>query len=195
MRPLVRWAYGRAARVRGQRAEELRELRREELRRGLKSIGRPVRISEPAEIWPLETVSIGSNVVIHGPVYMWAEGGIRIGDNVAIARGCSIVTASHVIEGDLLPWAEESELHAVTIEDNVWIGINVLVLPGVTIHEGAVVGAGSVVTKDVPRCAIVGGNPAALIRYRDVERYERLKAERRFRIIPTDIGHESLITR
>ena len=55
----------------------------------------------------------------------------------------------------------------VTIENDVWIGANCLILPGVTIGEGAVVAGGSVVTKDVPAYAIVGGTPAKIIRMRD----------------------------
>ncbi len=53
------------------------------------------------------------------------------------------------------------------IEDDVWIGANVIILPGVHVKKGAVIGAGSIVTKDVPGYAIVAGNPAKIIRYRD----------------------------
>ena len=58
----------------------------------------------------------------------------------------------------------------VRIKRNVWIGANATILPGVTIGENAVVGAGSVVTKDVPDNAVVAGNPARLIRFLDAER-------------------------
>ena len=71
-------------------------------------------------------------------------------------------------------------LRPVRICQNVWVGANTLVAPGVTVHEGAVVAMGSVLTKDVPAGAIVGGNPAKVIKYRDMERYERLKAEGKF---------------
>lgn len=54
----------------------------------------------------------------------------------------------------------------IIIEDDVWIGANSVILPGVTIKKGAVVGAGSVVTKDVPSYAVVCGNPARVIKYR-----------------------------
>ena len=57
----------------------------------------------------------------------------------------------------------------VRIRRNVWVGANVTILPGVTIGENAVIGAGSVVTKDVPDNAVVAGNPARLIRYLDAE--------------------------
>jgi hypothetical protein len=54
------------------------------------------------------------------------------------------------------------------------------IVPGVTVGEGAVLGAGSVVTKSVPKYAVVGGNPAKVIKYRDIEMFERLKAEKKY---------------
>ena len=59
-------------------------------------------------------------------------------------------------------------------------GNRVTVVGGVSIGEGAIIAAGSVVTKDVPRCAIVGGNPARIIKYRNIEHFEKLKKEKRF---------------
>ena len=56
--------------------------------------------------------------------------------------------------------------YSVIIENDVWIGDNVLILPGVTIHTGAIIGAGALVNSDIPAYAIVGGVPAKLIRYR-----------------------------
>jgi maltose O-acetyltransferase len=60
-----------------------------------------------------------------------------------------------------------SVLKKITIEKDVWIGAQAVILPGVTVGEGAVVGAGAVVTKDVPPFAIIGGAPARIIRMRD----------------------------
>ena len=67
----------------------------------------------------------------------------------------------------------------VNIGENVWIGSRVTILPGVNIGEGAVVGAGSVVTGNVPKGAVVGGNPAKVIKYRNLELYDKLKQEGR----------------
>lgn len=169
------------------------QMRNAKFRRGLKSIGERVRISEPAEMFPLEKITIGSNVVIHGPALIEANGGVCIGSNVAIARGCQILTSNHIYDGEALPWDHASIHKQVVIGDNVWIGTDVIILPGVTLHEGAVVGAGSVVTRDVPACGVVAGNPARIKKYRDVERYERNKREGRLRLIPDDISRCTLV--
>lgn len=70
----------------------------------------------------------------------------------------------------------------VVIEDGVWVGCNVVILKGVTVGRGSVVGAGAVVTKDVPPYAVVGGNPAKLIKYRfteeQIKEHERILKER-----------------
>lgn len=65
----------------------------------------------------------------------------------------------------------------VEIGDHVWIGSRVTILPGVTIGEGTVIGAGAVVSKDVPACAVAAGNPIRVIKYRNQEVYQKLKAE------------------
>jgi acetyltransferase-like isoleucine patch superfamily enzyme len=62
----------------------------------------------------------------------------------------------------------------------VWLGSRVTILGGVTIGEGAIIQAGAVVVSDIPKYAIAGGNPAKVFKYRDIEHYERLKAENRF---------------
>ncbi len=60
------------------------------------------------------------------------------------------------------------------------MGARCTIIPGVTIEEGAVVAMGSVVTKDVPKGAVVGGNPAKILKYRDLEKYDKLKSENKF---------------
>ena len=68
----------------------------------------------------------------------------------------------------------------VVIEDNVWLGNRVIVLPGVTIGEGAIIQAGSVVVNDIPKYAIAGGHPAKVFSSRDKDHYEMLKKEGKF---------------
>lgn len=68
----------------------------------------------------------------------------------------------------------------VVIGDNVWLGINVIILGGVTIGEGAIIQAGAVVVKDIPPLGIAGGNPAQVFKYRDIEHYKKLKREKKY---------------
>ena len=81
---------------------------------------------------------------------------------------------------EALPYDDICIHKEVNIEDNVWIGARSTIIPGVRICEGAVIGMGSVVTKDVPAGAVVGGNPAKVLKYRDMEVYEKLKKEKKF---------------
>ena len=68
----------------------------------------------------------------------------------------------------------------INIGDCVWLGNNVIILGGVTIGEGAIIQAGSVVCKDVPAYAVAGGHPATPLKYRDIEHYKKLKSEGRY---------------
>jgi maltose O-acetyltransferase len=128
-----------------------------------------------------DLVSIGSNVRIYNS-FLQGEvpNSIIIGNNVRIAFGTTIWTTNHNYYGEALPYDAGVIVKPVVIEDNVWVGAKSCILPGVTIGEGAIVGMGSVVTKDVPPFAIVGGNPAKVIKYRDADKYEKLKLEGKF---------------
>ena len=97
-------------------------------------------------------------------------GEVEIGKYVMMGTYCTIYTQNHAFSRIDIPMcfqgarAEEK----VVIEDDVWIGGNVTILPGVHIHRGAVIGASAVVTKDVPKYAVVAGNPAKVVKYRNV---------------------------
>ena len=75
---------------------------------------------------------------------------------------------------EMLPYDDYYILKPVTLEKNVWIGANVSICPGVRVGEGAVIALGSVVTKDVPKYSIIGGNPAKILKMRDKEQYNKL---------------------
>lgn len=113
------------------------------------------------------SLSIGDHSVVNRNCRLDARGGLCIGANVSISPECYLITASH--DPHSPNFAGSIKPTAVTIEDYVWLGVRVLVLPGVTIGRGAVVGAGSVVTRDVPSMAIVAGNPARIIGHRNTE--------------------------
>lgn len=113
--------------------------------------------------------------------YVECQGGVEIGRYFHTGRGLTIFSGNHDYESkESIPYGRKSILKPVIIKDFVWCGANVTICPGVTIEEGAVIGAGSVVTKDVPKCAVVAGNPAKVIKYRNIENFERLKNEERF---------------
>jgi acetyltransferase-like isoleucine patch superfamily enzyme len=88
---------------------------------------------------------------------------VEIEDDVFITRGVTIV-AHFTPTPFLRKYISEVEFGKVVIKRGAYIGVNAIILPGVTIGEGAIVGAGSVVTKDVPRLSVVAGNPARVIR-------------------------------
>ena len=98
-------------------------------------------------------------------------GGVTIGDNVMLGPYVSTLSENHRVDRLDVPigWQGTTPLQPPVIEDGAWIGLLALILPGRVIGEGAVVGAGAVVTRDVPPLAIVGGNPAVVIRTRQPE--------------------------
>lgn len=93
---------------------------------------------------------------------------VKIGDNVMMGQDCLIFTSNHETSDITIPMNVQgfSEVRPVVIEDDVWIGARVIILPGVHIGTGCVIGAGSVVTHSVSPYCIVAGNPAKVIRQR-----------------------------
>lgn len=135
--------------------------------RGLfKACGRGVNIERGAYFGDGSEVEIGDysgigvNCRIHGKV--------KIGNDVMMAPEVLILTANHRFDRLDVPMRmqEHYPSEPVAIGDDVWIGTRVIILPGVSIGHGAIVGAGAVVTKDLPQYAIAGGNPARVIKYR-----------------------------
>lgn len=150
--------------------------------RAMKSVGRNVYIRPGYRIWPPCNVSIGDNVWIGDDFCARAEGGLTIGSGTVIARHTEIITSGHNYNSpDLqsLPYDSRFSHSPTVIGENCWIASHVLFVRGVTVGEGAVIGMGAVVTKDVPPLAVVAGNPARVIKYRDRDVYERLKKEGR----------------
>jgi acetyltransferase-like isoleucine patch superfamily enzyme len=123
---------------------------------------------------------LGKNVNFNG-MKIRGKGEVRIGDNFHSGPECIILTQIHNYEGTAIPYDNTYIKRKVIIEDNVWFGVRVLVLPGVTIGEGAIIQAGTVVVKDVPPLAIVGGHPGKVFKYRDKEHYYKLKSEKKFK--------------
>ena len=123
---------------------------------------------------------LGDHVHFNG---MWASGNGRlvIGDWFHSGDGLRIFTRNHNYDkGDAIPYDKTYIAKDVIIGDFVWIGSQVILLPGTTIGEGAIIQAGSVVHGHIPAYAIAGGNPAKVFAQRDVEHFKRLKAEGKF---------------
>lgn len=127
------------------------------------AIGNNVHVEKPIRIDYGCNTSIGSNVFINFNFTVLDPGKITIGDNVFIGPGVSLYTALHPLNiaernthtGTTLP---------ITIGNNVWLASDVKIMPGVTIGDGAVIGAGSVVTKDIPPGMLAVGSPAKVVR-------------------------------
>lgn len=116
------------------------------------------------------SITIGNNTYIgENNNLRAADGDIIIGNNSFISQGITIVTSNHGISKNCLIAKQSwiSKKGKIIVCDDVWIGANSVILPDVTIGKGAVVAAGSIVTKDVPEYAIVAGNPAKILKYRE----------------------------
>jgi acetyltransferase-like isoleucine patch superfamily enzyme len=113
-------------------------------------------------------LSIGENTSIGEQNNIRTGGGaIYIGSNCMISQQVSIVASNHGMQKDQLINGQEWLVGDIRIGDDVWVGCSVQILPGVTIGNGAVIAAGSLVNKDVPENAIVAGVPAKIIKYRE----------------------------
>ena len=137
-------------------------LRASFLRHGLKSCGKNLKVFGRAKVDMLAYISLGDNVTINENVVITAKRAeIIIQNNVTLSSGCVITSIGYNYKKT---GNNRHDGSPITIEDNVWIGANAVILPGVRIGQGAVIGAGAVVTKDVHPATIVGGVPAKLIR-------------------------------
>ena len=128
----------------------------------------------------INNFKIASTSHLKSNTYIECIGGVEIGEYFHTGRDLVLLSTNHNYEGKKIPYDETYIEKSVEIKDFVWFGIGVKVLPGVTVGEGAIVGMGSVVTKDVPPLAIVGGNPAKIIKYRDKDKFDKLKKKRKF---------------
>ena len=152
--------------------------------------GRRVRIDNPwrisvgfrtqieADVWikivtNKAKVTIGDFSFIGRGVEIDVSEEVSIGNHVLIAPGVFITDHSHNIEENKLIFSQGCKFSAVIIEDDVWLGVKSVVLPGVLIGRGAVIGAGAIVTHNVPKNAIVAGVPAKILRYRNVSANEK----------------------
>ncbi len=141
-----------------------------EIRRWL-LIGMGCKVGRRCEIEPHVDVGFRPQLVIGDRCQINQNTQIKtavIGNDVMIAPGVVFLDRMHCFDRLDIPMARQGETKRkpVIVEDDVWIGQNAILMPGVRVGRGAIVGAGAVVTKDVPSMAIVAGVPARVIRYR-----------------------------
>jgi len=135
-------------------------------RRLLQRCGGDVDIEQGAYIGCARDISVVDHSRIG--IRAWIGRGTTIGSRVMMGPEVMIFTSNHRTTRLDVPMSEQgmTEDMPVTIGDDVWIGARAILLPGITINSGSIVGAGAVVTKDVPPGSIVAGNPARVVRYR-----------------------------
>jgi virginiamycin A acetyltransferase len=121
----------------------------------------------------LGDVVIGENSLVNSGTVLFTGNGIRIGNNVLIASNCTFAPTNHQFERIDIPINQQrfrQSKGGITVEDDVWIGANCVVLDGSIIRRGAVIGAGSVVRGEVDAFTVNAGNPLRLLRQRGSNR-------------------------
>lgn len=147
------------------------------IQKNCKSYIEPLRVNGYSTC--TDKTTLGKNVNFNG-MNIDGCGSVNIGDNFHSGVECMIITQNHNYEGSKIPYDDTYICKDVIIEDNVWLGSRVIVLGGVTIGEGAIIQAGSVVVKNIPKYVIAGGHPATVFSNRNIEYYKKLKASKKF---------------
>ena len=146
--------------------------------RQCKSYAEPLKVNYPSFV-NTNTI-LGQNIHLNG-LRIAGQGQVIIGDNFHCGYDCLMITQVHNYDkGDAIPYGNDYIYKKIVIEDNVWLGDRVIILGDATVGEGAIIQAGSVVVKDIPKYALAGGHPAQVFKYRDINHYEKLKKEKKF---------------
>ena len=130
-------------------------------------VGTNINVESGADFENGWCIELGSNSSIG--INSRIPASTKIGDDVMMGPDVVILEAQHRFDDTAIPMTQQGYTDAkpVTICDDVWIGTRAIILPGVTIGKGVVVGAGAIVTKDVPAYAVYAGNPGRIIKYRN----------------------------
>ena len=138
-------------------------LKEELLRELLGGTGRSFTIEQPFHCDYGYNIEIGEKFYANFNCVILDEAPVRFGDNVFVGPNCAFYTALHPLDAGLRSLGLESA-RPITIGNDVWFGGNVIVLPGVTIGDRCVIGAGSVVTRDIPSDSLAFGNPCKAVK-------------------------------
>jgi len=112
-------------------------------------------------------ISLGSNCTVNSYAILYGHGGLEIGNDVRIAPQVMIMPMNHIYKDPHVPIRKQGiRAQGIKIEDDVWLGAGAIVLDGVTIGKGSVIGAGAVVTRDIPPNSVAIGAPARVIKKR-----------------------------
>ena len=133
----------------------------------LQKCGANVRIDHTCHIIVPQKVEIGDNTSISSYTTLYGTFGIKIGCNCLISSNCGISSYNHIVNSSnrYIDIAEDYKYSSpVIIGNNVWIGMNACILPGVSIGDNSIIGSGSIVTKNVPANEIWVGNPAHFVK-------------------------------
>jgi len=131
------------------------------------NIGKNSRLTAPLQGVCFDRVTIGENVYTGGNLLLMVRGGITIEDGAWIAANVQLISNNHDMYERAVLLCKP-----VLIKRNAWIGAGATILPGVCVGKHAVVGAGAVVTKDVPDYAVVVGNPARIVKTLDADKFK-----------------------
>lgn len=160
--------------------EEYTNKRNSWLLTNLKHCGNGIKFNGKVRIAFSQNVEIYNNVHINENAFLNGLGGIIIGENTHIARNFLAYSSNHNYSGACLPY-DDTHIHKlINVGRNVWIGADVVLVPGCKIGDGAIIGAGSVVSGEVPPLAIVGSSAPRIIKYRDKKHYEELDLKGRY---------------
>lgn len=135
------------------------------IKRKFKKFGKDSTITVPSIFRGKHQISVGEGTDIGAFVHIWGDGGVNIGDGVLIASHVVITSLTHSHAEEKIKSAK-TVFAPVTIGNDVWIGAHAVIMPGISIGEGAVIGAGAVVTTNIPPRAIAVGVPAKVVKYR-----------------------------
>ncbi len=159
----------------------LRNRKMQKLRKQLRHCGQHNYIEPSTLLSCPEKISIGDDVHIQMDCKLYGQGGgITIDNGTVLSSDVYIFARNHHYDSEdlkYIPYDERFDNKPVHIGKYVWIGARAMIMAGVTVGDGAIVAAGSVVSKDVPKYAVVAGNPAKVVRHRNEEVFRRLAAD------------------
>ena len=148
-----------------------------------------VKLHGKMTIWSKNNIKIGKYTRIGQNFFADARGVILIGENVQISRNVIIYSSNHNYDtGQAIPYDNKVKIKKVTIGDSVWIGMNSIILPGVTIGKGAIIGIGAIIYKDVPAYTVVVNSSMKFLKMRDKESFNKMENDKMFfgKLYPND---------